>query len=229
MIEIQEYVLPTFLATISAASNVPYADGSFPVTVGALYTFGKNVRGKAVVTFLQWGYLVMHTRTVNIESSGNAVFDVNIIKDLKLNTNYYDQQITVTVDFTDSLTSKSASASTEVTICQYRYKIEFKGSSTFKPNLPYIFDFVVKRFDGVPAAANTDIFIRTEFDYSSGSAVESFVLDNAGDIELETDMPPSASSIQIYATYEDASSVNYINKISSTQDQFLTIHVLTPK
>lgn len=181
------------------------------------------------MTFLQWGFLVLHTRTVNIESSGNAVIDINIINDLKLNYNDYDQQITITVDFTDSLTSKSASASMEVTICQYRYKIEFIGSSTFKPNLPYIFDLIVKRFDGVPAAANTDISIRVEFDYSSGSAVESFVLDIAGDIQLETDLPPSASSIQIYATYKDASSVNYISKISSTQDQFLTIHVLTPK
>lgn len=194
-----------------------------------MYTFGKNVQGKAVVTFLQWGFLVLHTRTVNIESSGNAVFDVNILNDLKLNSNYYDQQITITVDFTDSLTSKSASATSQVTICQYRYKIEFIGSSTFKPNLPYIFDFIVKRFDGVPASANTDISIRVEFDYSSGSAVESFVLDNAGDIQLETNIPPSASSIQIYAIYQDASSVNYIEKISSTQDQFLTIHVLTPK
>lgn len=217
------------MATISVAPNVPYADGSFPVTVGALYTFGKNVRGKAVVTFLQWGYLVLHTRTVDIESSGNTVIDVNIIRDLKIATNYYDQDITITVDFTDSLTSKSASASTKVTICQYRYKIEFIGSSTFKPNLPYIFDIIVKRFDGVPAPANTDILIRAEFDYSSGSAVESFVLDNAGDIELETDVPPSANSIQIYATYQDASSVNYISKISSTQDQFLTIRVLTTK
>ena len=166
---------------------------------------------------------------MNIESSGNAVFDVNIINDLKMISNYYDQQITVTVDFTDSLTSKSASASIQVTICQYRYKIEFIGSSSFKPNLPYIFDFIVKRFDGVPAAANTDISVRVEFDYSSGSAVESFVLDIAGDIQLETNIPPSATSIQIYATYQDAKSVNYIGKISSTQDQFLTIHVLTPK
>lgn len=51
-VEVQEYTLPAFFATISAPTNVPYSAGKFPVTVGAQYTFGQKVEGTAVVSFM---------------------------------------------------------------------------------------------------------------------------------------------------------------------------------
>lgn len=56
-VEIQEYVLPAFFATLKAPVNVPFSDGKFSVTVGAEYTFGQKVEGKALVSFKLFGKL----------------------------------------------------------------------------------------------------------------------------------------------------------------------------
>lgn len=147
------------------------------------------------MTFKLYGYLLAHERTIVINSSA-VTFDVDIKIDLKVLELYYDQFFEITVEFTDKLTNQLASASTQVNILQYRNQILFKGANTFKPGLPYVFQLTVKKFDGSPAAENSPILIRTSFD-ANEPMNQSFVLDDAGTIALEDQVPVNASSLLI--------------------------------
>lgn len=53
--DVDEYTLPAFSAIVAAPNAVPIADGKFPVTVCAEYTFGQRVEGTAIVSFKLYG------------------------------------------------------------------------------------------------------------------------------------------------------------------------------
>jgi Macroglobulin domain MG3/Macroglobulin domain MG4 len=190
-IEVQEYTLPAFSASVSAPVKVAFADGHVPITVGAQYTFGQKVEGSAVVTFKQWGYQILYERSVTINAS-SITFDVDFTKDLKIDQIYYDQSILVEVQFTDKQTGQLAAASTEFTLVQFRHTIVFQGAPNFKPGLPYVFKVTVKKLDGSPAAENSNILIQTVF---NGESIfnQTFTLDSAGSVDLESDVPLNAT------------------------------------
>lgn len=187
--------MPAFSASVSAPNTVAYADNHVPITVGAQYTFGQKVEGSAVVTFKQYGYQIVHERSVVINSS-SITFDVDIKKDLKIDELYFDQSITVEIQFTDKQTAKLASAATSFMISQFRHSIVFKGPQNFKPGLPYVFQLTVKKLDGSPAAENSQISLQTTFDGES-PLNQTFLLDNVGSVDLETEVPVNATYLEV--------------------------------
>jgi Macroglobulin domain MG3 len=198
-IEVQEYTLPAFSASVSAPQKVVFADNFVPITVGAQYTFGQKVEGSAVVTFKRYGYQIIHERSVVINSS-SVTFEVDIKKDLKIDLIYYDESILVEIQFTDKQTAQLAAATTEFTLVQFRHTIIFKGVSNFKPGLPYVFKYTVKKLDGSPAAANSEIIVQTTF--NGGSPLkQTFVLDNMGSVDLESEVSLNATYLEITVSW----------------------------
>lgn len=208
--EVQEYTLPAFAATVSAPKNVAFSDGHVPITVGAQYTFGQKVEGSAVVTFKQYGYQIIHERSVIINSS-SITFDVDVVKDLKIDQIYYDQSITVEVQFTDKQTAQLAAARTEFTLVQFRHSILFKGASNFKPGLPYVFKVTVKKLDGSPAAEGSKISIQTIFNDQS-PLNQTFFLDDTGSVDLDTDVPLNATYLQIIVSLSEKLEAENLSK-----------------
>lgn len=133
-------------------SKVAMTDGSFPVKVTAEYTFGQSVQGVALVRFTLWqwyGSSVLYERSVNINSASET-FEVDIVDDLKLTEIYYDQNVDIEVEFTETITRKTVRGSSSITIVQYPYTAIFTGDDFFSPNTLYDFKLTLRKFDGTP-------------------------------------------------------------------------------
>jgi hypothetical protein len=180
---------------ITAPKTVVFADGFAQISVGAQYTFGQKVEGSAVVIFKQYGYQIVHERSLTINAS-SVTFDVDIKNDLKIDVLYYDQQILVEVQFTDKQTAQLASAVTQFNLVQSRFTISILGMPNFKPGLPYVFTVFVKNLDGSPVAENSEILLQTSF---NGVVIpnDTFTLDNMGAVELEEKVPMNTTYLEI--------------------------------
>jgi hypothetical protein len=194
-IEVEEYSLPAFSAQISAPKAIPLSDGKVSVTVGAQYTFGQKVQGNAVVTFKQYGYQIVHERSVVIDSS-SLTFDIDIKNDLKIDILHFDMEILAEIQFTDKQTGQLASAVTQFSIVLSRHSIILKGMENFKPGLPYVFSVFVKNLDGSPAPENSEIIVQTSFN-DVISPNTTFKLDSMGSLELEEKVPLNTSYMEI--------------------------------
>lgn len=148
----------------------------------------------------------MHQRSVNINSS-SVTFDVDFINDFAITEIFYDQYVSIEVEFVDSLTAQLAAASTNVNIARFRHEISYKGASIFKPGLPYIFKLTVKKFDGSPANEHSEIFVKTAFN-DAPPLEEHFTLESSGTVDLETMVPINATSLQIFVS-------NLIHKLAA--------------
>lgn len=91
------------------------------------------------------GSQILHQRTVAITMTGTTV-DININKDLTIQT---QEVVTIEVAFTEALTEKVTSASTQINIMNFPYSVVFAGdSSFFVPNTVFNFKFSLRKFDG---------------------------------------------------------------------------------
>lgn len=102
--EIDEYVLPKFEVTITAPTDATFSDGTFTVTIKAVYTYGKNVKGVAEVTATEaWSQSV--SRKVKKQVDINGIANVEFkISDLKTDLSYYGDYFDVTASITEALT-----------------------------------------------------------------------------------------------------------------------------
>lgn len=146
------------------------------------------------------GYLLVYEKQIEINSS-SVTFDVDIKNDLEVSQPFYDQFVDVSVEFTDKLTAQLAAAKTKVNIMQYNYQIFFKGASSFKPGLLYVFKLTVKKFDGSPADENSPISVQTGFD-DNQPLIETFTLDVTGSVDLQTGVAMNATSLEIIVSRE---------------------------
>lgn len=148
----KKYVLPTYSVSISFPEGASLPDETFPVTIEALYTFGEEVQGEAVVNFYsnQWGpRRNLFTKTVQIDSKFST-FDINIAKDLGIT---FQTTVNAEVVFTETLTGKSVSAIGAVYIAQYGYELFIIGSDEFLPNTPYNLTAAMRKIGtGVPVS-----------------------------------------------------------------------------
>lgn len=108
----------------------------------------------------------------------------------------YDTSLSIEVDFVDTLTAQLASASTEISILQFRNKILFSGDSSFKPGLPYAFELTVVKFDGSPAPQKSKILVQTIIDEQTPQN-QTLSLDGSGKVDVEVAIPTNATALQI--------------------------------
>lgn len=97
--KVQQYVLPRFLVSVAVPSDVLYQNGHFLVTVNASYTYGSPFKGSATITVKLWGWTV---QTVTVDVDGSRTVEI----DMTLMGITYMATATVSVDFTDPLTSE---------------------------------------------------------------------------------------------------------------------------
>lgn len=115
---------------------------------------------------------------------------------MKLEDVSYDTAIAIEVEFVDTLTAQLASASTQISILQFRNKILFSGDSSFKPGLPYVFELTVVKFDGSPAPRKSKILVQTITDERK-SQNQTLSLDGSGKVDVEVAIPANATDLQI--------------------------------
>lgn len=150
-VEVAEYVLPKFDVTIDSANDFSAKDGKIRAIIRSKYTYGKLVKGEAIValtTLSRYSYyrtpdaeLGSVLKTIPINGKGTVEFDLE--KDLKVefseyaNSRNYELRATVV----EELTSRNQSESKTITIHKDRYKIEPSNlNHEFSPGLPIIFE-----------------------------------------------------------------------------------------
>lgn len=114
--------------------------------------------------------IVLYTRTLNINSTSQT-FNVDIQKDLGITQGNYENVI-VTVEFTEQVTQKTASATANVDIVPYTYSIVFtddEGDSNYYgylPNSVLNLTLSMAKSDGTPVKLVTK-FIKLFYDQVS--------------------------------------------------------------
>ena len=149
------------------------------------------------------GYQVIHTRTVEIAAASTS-FDVDIVKDLGLIDVNWDQSISIEVEFTDKLTAKLASATTQVMLIYQKYKIIFNNPENFKPGLPLSYMVTIQKYDGSPAPANSMFSVSTTFNYDSSNSIqEKLAVGAAGTTEVViAKVPVGTTMIQMTVSFQ---------------------------
>lgn len=154
-VEVKEYVLPKFDVMIDSPNDFSAKDGKIRAIVRSKYTYGKLVKGEAIVSLTpiqSYSYYSMEQRhrgtvlkTIKIDGKGTVEFDVE--NDLRIEfTDYtrsrnYDLKAVVI----EELTGRNQSASKSITIHQSRYKINpSELNHEFSPGLPITFDVRTK-------------------------------------------------------------------------------------
>lgn len=135
-IDVAEYVLPNFDVTIDSPNEFSVKDGKIRAIIRSKYTYGKLVKGEAIVTLTpkeehHWYQtkkepVVKVQKKVPINGKGTVEFDSE--KDISLDRSHvrsFDIQATVVED----LTGRNASTSKTIRVHDSRYKITSSDDS----------------------------------------------------------------------------------------------------
>lgn len=149
-IEVAEYVLPKFDVTIDSPTEYSAKDGKIRAIVRSKYTYGKLVKGEAIVSLTPKRTYSYGRRgnenqdsilkTVPIDGKGSVEFDIE--NELKLAFNEYNHirgyDLKATV--IEELTNRNQSASKSINIHESRYKVNPSDlGHEFSPGLPLTF------------------------------------------------------------------------------------------
>lgn len=154
--EVDKYVLPKFEVQVEAPKDVAISDNKFTVTIRSKYTYGKPVKGTAVVTAKTSYYYYgddnakpMVEKTVKIDGKGRVEFD--IANDFKLDKDRYTPPLTITAVVEEELTGLKQNSTASVNLHREKYQIQGVNTPyTYNPGKPVIINLVVKNLDGSP-------------------------------------------------------------------------------
>lgn len=264
--EVAEYVLPKFEVIIESNPHVAYNEGKIRATVSGKYTFGKLAKGKATVTAKMsdcWYYCrgpgreVLVVKTVDIDGKKDVEFDLK--KELKLNEIDNDVQVAIEATFTEELTGRDHTKSTNVTIHKTPHKIEVVTSNQkIKPGLPFKVTAFVKTHNGAPvsdAANSVEFYIkyfieieetdkkedepeqkgygfRPNFGFHRPERTEEKTEKSVlkdGEAELDIEIPPKTIRLFVEVNYLSTQESIHISKAESESKQFLQAKVSTDK
>lgn len=151
-IEVAEYVLPKFEVSIDSPADVSAKDGKIRAIIRSKYTFGKLVKGEAVVSLTPNHFKQRSgnnggvLKTVNIDGKGTVEFDIE--NELRTSFSEYKTcEYELKAIVVEELTGRNQSATKTVTVHQSRYKITPTGlSHKFLPGLPLTFSVNFVKF-----------------------------------------------------------------------------------
>lgn len=148
--DVAEYVLPKFKVTIDSANDFSVRDGKVRAIIRAKYTYGKFVKGEAVVsltpqpTYHYWAPRVSdahassYIKSVPIDGKGSVEFDVQKDFDLE-NKDHSTLRYTLRATVAEELTGRNQSADKSITVHSTRYKFhESNIKHEFTAGLPVV-------------------------------------------------------------------------------------------
>lgn len=164
---VAEYILPTFDVSIRLPSYVTYNESDLVATVAASYTYGKPVSGHVTLT-AQPLVRFSHIDTRPLESNqfrarltnGAADFQVNIMRDLRLESDLFEREIEFFALVEEDLTGRKYNQSKTLKVYRDNVKIERLSKNSFKPGLDYMLRLKVAYQDDTPVEDNgPEVFV----------------------------------------------------------------------
>ena len=151
-----EYILPKFEVTFDSTSDFSAKDGIIRIIVRSQYTYGKFVKGEAIVSLKpQVKYFGRKadiiTRTVKVDGKGVAEFDMQ--GDLEFGEAILriepSQMYSVEAMVVEELTGRNVTATKTITVHKTKYKFTTDGLPLkFQPGSTVEFLVCLKRSGG---------------------------------------------------------------------------------
>ncbi|XP_037047883.1 CD109 antigen-like [Bradysia coprophila] len=233
LFEIAEYVLPKYQVIIDTDKDVTFNDGQIRVTVRAKYTYGKPVRGQAVVSVSNNRYFynsvttgILCSRTISLDGKGYVEFDMK--DDLKT-TDDYQRKFDIEAVVTEDLTGRTQTGKASVRIHKYKFTIAtVDAQNSYKPGLPSKLAIKVAYHDGSPVvdAVNTVKITRTSDSYQSIVTTDGYTLDSNGMAYIK--YSSRESGFYLSAQYLDCvQNLGYFWRSESEAGQYIQARVQT--
>lgn len=162
-----------------------------------------------------------------------TVLDIDFKNDLNLAQITDAQSFNLVVDFVDSETNKTFSATTSFNIEMSDYSISIVHSPQyFKPGLSYSFTVLVTRTNGYPVLnSELPVEVTVKDDKKERLIQGNYSLDlSTGGVEITVSrIPINAEYLTIKAKYDRVKYAQTTYKTSTRQKEFVSINVLTPR
>lgn len=147
-VQVAEYVLPKFDLKIDAPNDISIKDGKLRAIIQAKYTYGKMVKGKAIVSlcleaarsFYASDSLSKVIKTVPIDGKGTVEFNFETDLTEPIMQFHVTRVFNLTVTFVEELTGRNQTESKRINFHESRFKIETSELKRgFNPGKPVKF------------------------------------------------------------------------------------------
>ncbi|KAL5016385.1 hypothetical protein ScPMuIL_005974 [Solemya velum] len=227
---VDEYVLPKFEVTVDLPAFALTSDDHVTGTVTAMYTYGKPIRGIALITSgLESSKLAEQTLPID----GTVTFHIDLA-DIKRSQPYLNyRKLIVSADVTETLTGISIGGSSSVQFFDNPAKIEFldTNSESFKPGLEYVAYLRISQPDGRPVTTTQqDVLVKTTVTSDNDTytlPVESFDVPADGVVEIRINVPNDALNINFDISYGKQHIYEYLSKSYSPSDNYIQLVLLS--
>lgn len=151
IIQIAEYVLPKFDVIIDASTEFSAKDGKIRAIVRSMYTYGKHVKGDAIVsltpsrTLSYYGYSTKQDadsvlKTTKVDGKGSIEFSIDDDLHLDFAENKRDRYYELRATVIEELTGQNQSVTKDIVIHESRYNVEANEiKHDYQPGLPVVF------------------------------------------------------------------------------------------
>ena len=216
--------------------RVSYRDGSIKIKVKVKVLIKSSIIGSSGFT----GSLIaaceengqVRLRT-SLRIEDETVLEIKFKDDLGLKELYEAKNFNLLVDYIDDVTNKTFSAFTTFTVELSDHIIDIVHSPQFfKPGIPYSFNILVTKVNGYPVLnSEHQAEVYVEDDRKRVLLNGSYPLNpQTGCVEVETaGILFDVEQLQITVKYQRISFSRTVYKIVSSQKQFVSLNVLTPK
>ncbi|KAI1285220.1 Antigen -like protein [Halotydeus destructor] len=159
---VAEYILPTFDVEVNLPSYATYNKSNEVVsTVKATYTYGKPVKGLVTLTvqprvrYNRLSVRPLEQFQVKQEFDGSIDIPVDVVKDLGLQTDFFEREIEFFALVEETHTGRKYNRTSILKMYDKDVKVELiKTSKTFKPGLKYTILLKVAYQDDTPVPDN---------------------------------------------------------------------------
>ncbi|KAL5016867.1 hypothetical protein ScPMuIL_006456 [Solemya velum] len=198
---VDEYVLPKFEVTVDLPSFALTSDNHVTGTVSAKYSYGKPIRGNALITS-GLGSSKLAEQTLPID--GTVTFHIDLA-DIKRSQPYLNtRKLIVSADVTETLTG-----------------ISLGGSSSLRISQP----------DGRPVTTKQqDVLINTTVTSDNNTytlSVESFDVPADGVVEIRINVPNDALEMNLNISYGKQHIYEHLSKSYSPSDNYIQLVLLS--
>ncbi|XP_070574483.1 CD109 antigen-like [Ptychodera flava] len=212
---IDEYVLPKFEVKLTLPSFVEESDTKLTGVVEAVYTYGKPVKGTAVITASLPGVYHSNARPqfiqkeIELDGKSDFEFSMTAIRNINMGTFPDMSSLHLVSVVTESLTGIRQNSTAEVSFYRYPVKVEFLDLTpdVFKPGLSYTALVAVTLEDGQPLRSTDrkSVTVEMRYDWSMNPIIQRMSVPANGIVEITTSVPDRAEMVNLQVYYYDKS------------------------
>ncbi|XP_059162968.1 CD109 antigen-like [Physella acuta] len=235
---VAEYVLPKFEVEVIMPPYVLTSDFDVTFTIKTKYTYGKPVKGNAIVQVNlhdYWKTKPVYQLIIPIDGETRAVVPMSKVKEFAYSLN--EVTLIVSANVIESLTGNQMSSNGTVTMYDKGVKLEYPENNpkTFKPGLQYIAYLKISQPDGLPIRSTSEtVTVNFRFyNYSRGffsSPIadipdQTLSVPSSGLVPILVQTPTFHEAVIISSDFQGVTRTLYLEKRHSPSSSYIQIYL----